>query len=62
MCLTGLFVSVIATSVCHVPESEDVLLPGGAAYLENDFELFRAPVIHVDSEGHRNGQAHKGDS
>lgn len=36
--------------------------PCGVAYLENDFGLFWAPIIHIDTKNHRNGQAQEGNS
>lgn len=58
--VTGLFVSVIATASVLSLSPRMCQLPGGAAYLEDDFGLFGAPVVHIHPEGHRNGQAHKG--
>lgn len=36
--------------------------PCGVAYLENDFGLFGASIIHIDTENHRNSQAQKRNS
>lgn len=60
--LTGSFVPVIAPSASQVSDSEGVLTAGGAAYLEDDFGLFCPPIIHIDTEGHRNGQTQNGNS
>lgn len=57
----------LCSSHCPCPSFQSLRLrmpkpPSGAAYLENDFGLLRPPVIHIDTEGHWDGQAHKGDS
>lgn len=49
----------LPTSVCQVSVSE---MSHGIPYLKNNFGLFWPPIIHIDTQGHRNDQAHKSDS
>lgn len=61
-CIRAARVLWAASCVCQVSGPETRSLPQGPAYLENNFGLFGPLVIHTDAEGHRNGQAHEGDS